>query len=483
MRLPRPRFTLRTLLLTVLLIASSATLWWNWDVWHHAYKIIIPNNNRVEFTSNDRFIENEYHDGSNDCMAYYDARSGVLLRTITHESKSDTIGSSRIVSGFLTSPGGEFCVWHSPYGAVMAKEVWTVETGRKMELEKWSAVSNDYLYFSPHDRYVLLGDRWTRTLVNLDSRQIVKRFDSLNELCSIDFSPDDNFLYFSDFKSQTVKRIATSTGKTQNEWSFPAFPNSPPQPFSPDGTIFVCRKSTSDRKYFTLLCDASTGSILAEIPGSFSRFSGNYVLTENPAEVWETTPSPRRRFALNAYPDGKAVQVHNGLLQFFKHANYYAGFPRDLSTWVDLNTGQEVTRMEPEYSSTENKRFALRIDEIRGTNQFQSASNVAAIIDADTCETLIDFSSPRWREFAVQHLEIEFSRTKPIFFTCKSNKPQNSQQIDAFRQNRPRAWYGPAALPEFWLTTLFALALPFSLIADRRTLKMPNANPQMPNGK
>ena len=55
--LPRLRFSLRTLLLCVLSLASLATLWWNWGPWQVAFSVTEPQRIQdVSVSSDDRFL-------------------------------------------------------------------------------------------------------------------------------------------------------------------------------------------------------------------------------------------------------------------------------------------------------------------------------------------------------------------------------------------------------------------------------------------
>src|ERR1022692_423535 len=64
LRFPRPRFSLLTLLLSVLLLGSLATLWWNWQPWalEHTLRghgnivytaVFSPDGRRIVTASND----------------------------------------------------------------------------------------------------------------------------------------------------------------------------------------------------------------------------------------------------------------------------------------------------------------------------------------------------------------------------------------------------------------------------------------------
>ncbi len=62
----RPRFSLRTLVLGVLLVASGATLWWNWGPWEVGYTIHADGEIQyAQFSEDDRIVQVRYKTDSN----------------------------------------------------------------------------------------------------------------------------------------------------------------------------------------------------------------------------------------------------------------------------------------------------------------------------------------------------------------------------------------------------------------------------------
>src|SRR5437868_6455487 len=90
----RLRFSLRTLLLFVLLIASAGALWWRWEPWGFSYTINMPDGppTTVHFSDDGRLLliaydeptdRNSDSDKSTTCLDVREAASGqrrILLR-------------------------------------------------------------------------------------------------------------------------------------------------------------------------------------------------------------------------------------------------------------------------------------------------------------------------------------------------------------------------------------------------------------------
>jgi len=210
------------------------------------------------------------------------------------------------------------------------------------------------------------------------------------------------------------------------------------------------------------VCNIADGTIIGtfdgnQIAGDFISPGGRFLIT-SPLTVWDLQ-STRKLYMRAELPapdmsgtNPKLVTIGGQDFLRYQAANTLAGVSINLNS---KTFGPFTDALE----WTDNPQFALH----NGQTRYD------AVLDADTGMTLFNLSQYRWPNLLLnKRLVIQFAPSRPEFLT---SSPDGTCPTTVWRLRRPLAWYGPALLPEFWLTAILSLALIWSIIRDRKTLK------------
>ena len=455
------RFSLRTLLLFVLLIGSSATLWWNWGPWELAYTIIENGGvHNAFFTDDDRYIvivcmmepnqtpSKKYQQ----VIDIRDADSGkthLALRIDIKDSFPD-------VEAF--QHGNYLNLWNWG-GSLQAQPVFRIDTGERVPLAASFAEGDPHINFYEH--YALLYT---------DSRIILAQLPAFNPVITIDgkrwpdLSASEEFLAVGNNDRNQIEVISIKTKRPINVLKFNDLPQESTRSFqfigdAPNPILSVSEyKNGKARNVFF---NALNGTQLQTFNGYLhSNSSNRFVLgpeNQNSNEFrfgtldqpHELVPvscsdfiSPTGELLLNEGINGDFCRMYDGFNgKLLWEAPGFSATPSHSGTYVLVHT--------PDYTTHK-------------------------ILNARTGRSIFEFSKRRWSSILLDGMEANAAyRSDAIVTFHRANarefpSDEREREIAVWKLRRPLAWYGPAWLPEFWLTLVLGAGFLWSVWRDRR---------------
>lgn len=479
---PFLRFSLRTLLLTVLLIASSATLWWNWDPWAPALTIRtnlpirqfgFSPGGKYLYTLEDPPWDEEIEIKRGRTFTLYDPHTGKELLKRQH-----------VFAEVKFSPTDRFFMFERRGGENTGIDsIFECETGNRITLSDFAEGRTiPDLSFSSHESFALIRTARGHRLIRISDK---KEFRFTSEAYKGSFSPNENLIALCGGKNVTV--IDTGTGAIVKEWPAPGWLE-PNVVFSPTRRHIAAsfRKQvkanagTTVDEGSTLLCDLESENVAGSLPGKVSDFSldGTRLVTvgDQKAYVWNVAAPDKPLITLEgrfAY-----IPAHDLLVD-------EDGLKDEMVRVFDAKTGAPLwSAAEKTMSHCINDAF---IDQETGRGPYKKYKKPSIDIfkstqrrDILTGKVIMDFGHYRWRRAfpqGVDFYEEAYADHNSSAFITAPNNPDMKQrntpptEFTVWRQRRPWQWYGPATLPEFWLSAALALALLWSLHRDRTVLK------------
>jgi hypothetical protein len=457
-----PRFSLRTLLLAVLLIASAATLWWNWGPWTHAFTLRKPGIvSEFQFSEDDQRLYVQYiaPGAASDRLGHrlldiHRAADGERLAQLAPPS---TPGCFHIRGDYAVA------VRLDPQQQTTATTtlLYDLRKGAMLPASKNFEGNDNVSNLTPHYVELWSGREWIVARLP-DGKEVLKERDlyiggtsfcgdkyacSRNHdfqihdlssgalLCSIPLDTDQNFA------------APILCRKFLLVWT--AFPS------------FTKRAVSVTRLLYFF--DATTGKLdrMVDIGAKGPRPShdGSRVLvsdrTKNMVEVYGIESN--RPLAVISGAGSAEFSDDDALLLFTDNCRMYDG-----------RTLDELWHMD-NFSAN----LAPRGDYVVAAN-----ADTAFILDARTGRRLMQL--PRYRAHGMGSdavSRLAFAHGAPHLALNCCDTPTH---IEVFKLRRPVAWCGPACLPEFWLTALLAVVLIWSLFRDRKTLRPKSLNPHGP---
>ena len=434
--LPRICFSLRTLLLIVLTAASGATLWWNWGPWAVAFSVKEPGEiDNVYFTEDDDLVVFKYRlskDYFGSCADVRVAKTG-RLQTLINDPES---------AGGFALDGNYLRFTHRPDRLITFPKLYDIRTGQSIGSPPICVQNPGHWRWDLASPYLILKDDNITQILRLpkfelvqtlamytqmaDSRTLIIRnkghFDIQNiENGKIISTPDFqgsfryracNTLFFDDSNDKRYA-IDASTGKLLY------VVNAIRKTQSRDGTLIFVRNN----KDILEIHDIHKRMITGQIPLKPLKSQNSvWAIESSPDNTLFFSELDRKMF------DGKSLKL------------LWGAESDDVGTFSSLSETGEVVFLNTEYP---------------------------IIVAARSGKVLLDFSSWRWRHLNLGD-QVVFANHSNDFIIYHWLSKNNKATAIYFHQSRPIAWYGPAYLPEFWLTVLLSAALLWSFHRDRK---------------
>lgn len=442
--LPRPRFSLRTLLLFTLLVGCVGTLWQNWGPWGLALRLEAPSIiENVWFSSDDRFVVIEYMEQDpatkkySTCFDVRIAETGArhgLLRT-------DSSGYSDLVGDYI------WVDYHLSQVSDGRRHVFNLKTLQELplaELCKQSVdprdVSANYVLYSlSEDHYQVR---------HLPDCKIVEQSFPKDADVSLDNS---DHLYVGLEKSVEIRDL--NTGRVVRTPEFKRRYRT-----RLHGTVIVNTElngSAEDNGETVCIFDAATGAQLLNAPGHWfnaSQDGRTFAICGNHAdERLFRLPSQEGALTGTLYsvisPDGELIADER--------------LVRDTHTLLLLWSHGEA---RPDVSFSPDSRV-MSVHEQHRT----------WLADSRTGKCLLEFASGNAAGVTPEHPVLKFGNHSPCFtlhtriMHCEpGGETLNERIATVWQLRRPLKWYGLVWLPEFWMAVVTGVGLGWSVWRDRR---------------
>jgi len=418
-----PRFSLRTLVVFLLLVTSGMGLWWHWDAWY-VERVLADNPAAARHALFSRKGNLLLTYGGGGCAYLWDIGTGRRLFALgDHE---DAPSRGECFAGGLTPDSRR--VLRCRFGSWT--EIWDVETATRL----------------------------------LKARALVRRGCSQRWLVlESDPAPGKGYTETGLLDAQTLAETPIPGGagdygisiiSVDGELVVTGYPGL-------GGTTYVVRRRESGAK----LCEFSErpGSVL---PAEFSP-CGCWIVT--------STDSPQIKMAMiRRATDGECVaalrldQGQSWLNAFSRDGSLYLVHGRTPGLW-DIERGRWID--EPPMPV----RFAYRryLDRERVLCMARGSVHV---VDGKSGRTLAVLEGS-----SAQATGFPFSPGGDRVVTCPRENFEGRAPEDGFapmsvyRRRRPEWWWGVFWLWEFWLTVAFAALLVWSILRDRKHFRVASA--------
>ena len=439
----RLRFSLATLILGTLLLASSATFWWNWQQWTPVTTIDINGDIKKNF-----FLQGErtfcIHTRSfgfsalsgrfAHCLTLYDTRTGALIRSFEGGA------SEKAIAGF--SPDEKYIYLHDQTSGFAKNsgfdKIWHLASGEEIDANKFESIFVGNSHFL-HDSTRLLtqnDDKYGHYLLEFPSLKILHEYPN----------------------SETVG-IPNSTGHfcLRYDKAVEVYYNS-------DGSLCQRIEFNSDNIYVyffdayskIVLCDGLEPDAIVYDIGTrqeVCHLYGNYLN----GEICDAlTPSNDNHLTYNdKNSEQHLYNIEDDSDQIIPESMYGPGF----------------FNIDAEYLLSHNSSFNMKSKQITAQIDAQNVGNgrlriirtdsFINTIDIRTGESLGKIYQYRWPD--------QFGNTIPLVFRRElAFLTQNEDHLTLWRQTMPNKFTGALRMPEFWITVAILCALIWQLRRNRR---------------
>lgn len=442
------RFSLLTLLAAVMLLASSAALWWNYEAWEPmlAFKTEVPIID-AEFSPDDRLVlirclKDIVEKNKIQAAQTYDSQTGKILHTFN----CSTVRRNGAVH---FSPGGKYLYVdlnsHLPY-------LWRADTGEPVDVHGYDYIEE----FSPQDHFA----RMDEALVKIPSFEKVTDLPGpLRGFSYYGFSPAEHYIVA--LRGKGLELISTQSGNVVQ-----TFPNSRTMfSVAPDDEQLALYQ---DYPGTTSIYDTGSGKQLQKLRGmslrsSFSpdsRYLSLESFTETKTEIQiydlqsEALPLIVGSLTQSApnTPPRDEVQYHNHLVLL-----------ADPFKAVDLRTRQTVFDLG---HCGDEVRYFSNADSVYFKNA--NALHDLQIRHTDTGKITFDLNSIRWRHLLPPEKSIHaaLAHKTPAFLLPNFPNPTTAT---LFRLTKPNLPFDLIKMPELYLTLFFAAVLLRQFLRSRVT--------------
>ncbi|HLX61192.1 MAG TPA: WD40 repeat domain-containing protein [Planctomycetota bacterium] len=434
----RPRFSLLTLLLSVLTLASAATLWWNRGAWQLSYVIddkapirdagITPDGKYV-FTLLDKAPVNGDQTAPQDVgMApWLRGSSEVMLRDAASGAVRFSFHSKEPGQRVFCSPKGEWVVLYRWSGLSCADyfiKVWSARDGREVARPK--DFPHGFIAFSARDDYAAGFESLNRdeaAIVSLPEWKVVRKDVEFRGFAhnTAAFLCAENDPEHSVSAKGFVNLVALSAGETLQRWPVDGYAQE--AALSADDKLVAASIQQPSGDYRVAVFDAATRR---EVASTHGYLAGNFLGT--------TFSSDGTKLPIGS-DTGGAVWLWD--------------FAADTTSPL---TGHEEQTSD------------VRVHVLR--------SETAPVNSARDGAPLIDLSDLRWRarvNFPIRAVQFNADETCCVCYAAPdwySKLPLDSHAA-VFRKVRPDGSGGLLWMPEFWMTLVLAGAFFWSAIRKR----------------
>ena len=438
--LPRLRFSLRTLLLAVLSLASLATLWWNWGPWRVAFIVSEPQKiQSVTLSDDDRFLLITYgeNDGKSNQLvdvrrlpggerhAEFDLIWAGSIQSIgryfvlsgwNKSIKNDQVGWDLLDAESLQSLGHEdllrnsqshqFCTFYPNHAIRQSIPNKTIEIYKLHDFKPVATIDNITRMYGQSNSIDHIAYRRNEHLeiLNLETGQAIQTENFEDGLTGVNFTPTTMVPYVLSFGGTSMHYIVSlANGKLLMQT---------------DDYNGTCQFTQDGSRYVTLidnhieLRDVLTGKTLATLfpPASQSSIVGEF---SPDGTLWN---------------DPLTHHIRDG------HTLTAIWQAPETATKFSLNSDYLVLDYSPRIYNARNGDF------------------------------LMDIASLRWRGSDLspnseQYGTINFAHHSGDFWTTRRDK----NQLTYFHMTRPPTWLSILSKPELWLAIVLCSAFIWSI--------------------
>ncbi|HLX63988.1 MAG TPA: hypothetical protein VKX17_22135 [Planctomycetota bacterium] len=465
----RFRFSLRTLLLAVLLIGSGATLWWNWGPWTVAFKITEPGPFECIKFSDDGsllaviYVKDASYQGENvlDVRETATGKSKFSFAVANTYKQLEFRDSIIILPRAAQDPFGEFdSSRHLPILVEIA-------TGKRLNFD-YAGLTNISPFPAEFGTQYALFHR--NDLKNLVTEDLLVKLPDFAPVRKLDRSvyayltADDRLLVQTEHQGDIFDLRTGTTMKFKFDELIADYPFCGSKGVIQNTTTQV---GSGGLNYYYIF-DAQSGKCVLKVAGSITGHND----------------------------DGSSILVSDGSNSLKLYSPFICDTPLVVPPDAHFLPGNDflIDDLSGTVIDVKHHKRAWHRDAI--LDQTENDSIVKVDLTKDGLSP-IEFASAETGEFLNIHPfgNAPFSATfaKNAYLFVASRFDPSAQTVDpfawhgegeiapmtkfVFRLRRPWQWYGPAYLPEFWLTTILALALSWSLYRDRKTLKPKTVKP------
>ena len=452
--IPRVRFSLRTLLLIVLLIASCATLWWNWEPWRIA-AILAPEGEVRDacYSDDDRYIllitiaarVNGSRDPRRCVVEIRDANSGALLRTVRDHGTRWHLVPSGVFVQLMSLRNTESPVIINLDSGQRVSDRTNVEIplsqcSGEIDFQKTCAV---------------LRFPWGMAVVRLPGFEFAARIVDCDLAC---LSESEEFVA----ARQEKKILFLSTGQKNSPEALELGEQVIRRYFYPQDSLFIFENARGAGRTFFYnpltrekrVAHGSVQLLSHDLTRCVLERDQRAFLCATPLHVQDVSENEEIR----------GTRLSGEFYRNWKFSPNDALLLNDSSfgdcRMFDGNTGDLLWEHTGAY------RYSFF------GNEYVSATSALAafnrILDARTGRTLLTFSELRGRGDWKKMKDVSFAHHAGNFLTLHDMTEDEKNEVVLWKRTRPAGRLGVAWLPEFWLTVVLFVGLVWSIIRDRR---------------
>ena len=454
--LPHMRFSLRTLVLTVLLIGSGGTLWWNWGPWGVAFTVEESNViHDASFSDDAHYLLIHY----DDLMGGKKADNCVDVRNASNGTRHALFRAAHGVDGSMSARGDYVLLSANPGSyfnrrpSIPPSLVFSLKTSgvldSKGKLDEWTDCllgnSAMKLYQLPPSPIEVNGEtiyqKSTCSIVRLPSYDEVR---NLGEFGGGFFAADGCFVHHD---GERVHLFDPQSGHDIADVPAPSGGWGSNEPMIGDYFCWLLKDDTLSivNVRTGIRCTPLKFSHLSDVSKDGKRI---WIAEGEQKQIWVEEDHTTALYDFGSKLEHPIVRLPTSYISvsddeslLFGSGKVYDGKSFRL-LWESELSFQKI--------DTRNQLLVCENDDDK------------QIIDARNGRVLMDFASWRWRLTALDASKISFSHDASMLLVGRGSR------ITVFRLRRPWEWYGPAWLPEFWLTVIFGAAWIWSIWRDSR---------------
>ncbi|MEI6236159.1 MAG: hypothetical protein WCT04_24150 [Planctomycetota bacterium] len=448
--LPRLRFSLRTLLLCVLSLASLATLWWNWGPWQVAFVVTEPQKiGYVQPSIDDRFMLIACGDYDPD------------------HSPAEVVRLRRMDVRRL--PGGE---QHTEFDFKFGGRVQSI--GRYFVIEerdsstetsntKMKVIDAETLQSLEHDE--LLKEQHGRSICHVLPNYIYRKIDSRK---SIEIYKLPNFT-----PVMTIDAITDMPHQDPGRDLVCYYRNGGLEILNLETGKTIVTEKVDKEIYGVDVSPTTMTGCAAHNNGLstvyvFSLANGKLLMKKDLPEkfvYWSRQGGDGSRYVTQSTEGIELHDVFSGkILATSKITappdSYLGYFSLDASLWYDelSNHIRDGLTLKALWKTPDDRAF------FSGNSGYVALNNPMRICMARTGDVLMDFSSLRWRTNAPPNLLLRydnagFSRHSGDFWKLRGI----DNQLTYFHMTRPPTWLSILSKPELWLSLVLCSSFIWSI--------------------
>ena len=448
---PRINFSLRTLLLLVLALASAATLWWNWGPWVPLATIEEPGLiQNIWFSDDDQFIFVCYQNHLDNARYHLDvlnAQTGVRYRLLEHAAINPWFG-----------PGGAY-VWSNLGEPNYMDIVYNFDTGKQLIYDTPKYPINQMLSTPSVDgNLIVLHMKDSDVLARLPAIEPVETFPrgTIQQF-------DHDTLTLLDGQHITIRDV--NTGAVMATMMPPEHFNiqsvsTMPHYMIANGRLQEPQGGTKEEIIYSLNQKKWLGK-LPPLRGGIS--------SDGQRTLWfDYSKSPWKFKVLNVETRQETVlgtstlEAYNG--QFSRN---------DQLIWDGQGSMYDANALQKLWDRPNSiGQLSPTSEVIYVADSKVDPHSSDAMFDARYGQLIMKLSGPRLPNLEGPLTDVVWANYSLNFISWHGRianpKSERTTRATLFRLHRPIVWYGPACLPEFWLTFFFSIGLLWSLFRDRK---------------